>query len=206
MKAREYCCCAIPIVNAGIYAALLEQFALGITAGTLSVATQSSTSQRAKPNNIFLPPFIETYVSCSCRCCNAKRCQVGLRHNLLYRGRHPSVRLHRCLEGEQIGHHPWIPQHTTMFKRPLLRKDRSYSNDICRSTGSSSSLGSLYLSFGSSSPPLDTPRHKLTARRNITLPTRRVAVPLHLQMHQILSATSFHGLMSGSWEDYGLSS
>ena len=61
MKAREYCCCAIPIVNAGIYAALLEQFALGITAGTLSVATQSSTSQRAKPNNIFPRPFIETH-------------------------------------------------------------------------------------------------------------------------------------------------
>jgi len=43
MKAREYCCCAIPIVNAGVYAALLEQIILGIVAGTLSVATPSST-------------------------------------------------------------------------------------------------------------------------------------------------------------------
>jgi len=41
MKPREYCCCAIPIVNAGIYAVLLEQLALGILAGTLSVATPS---------------------------------------------------------------------------------------------------------------------------------------------------------------------
>lgn len=41
MKPRDYCCCAIPIVNAGIYATLLEQFTLGIVAGTLSVATPS---------------------------------------------------------------------------------------------------------------------------------------------------------------------
>jgi len=39
MKPRDYCCCAIPVVNAGIYATLIEQFALGILAGTLSVAT-----------------------------------------------------------------------------------------------------------------------------------------------------------------------
>ncbi|KAH9950482.1 hypothetical protein B0H21DRAFT_723506 [Amylocystis lapponica] len=39
MKPREYCCCAIPIIYAGIYTALTEQFVLGILAGTLSVAT-----------------------------------------------------------------------------------------------------------------------------------------------------------------------
>jgi len=41
MKSREYCCCAIPMVNAGIYATLLEQLAAGILVGTLSVATPS---------------------------------------------------------------------------------------------------------------------------------------------------------------------
>ncbi|KAJ6610088.1 hypothetical protein B0H10DRAFT_2062043 [Mycena sp. CBHHK59/15] len=41
MKAREYCCCAIPLVNAGIYFTLIEQFALGILVGILSVATPS---------------------------------------------------------------------------------------------------------------------------------------------------------------------
>jgi hypothetical protein len=41
-KAREYCCCAIPMVNTGIYAVLLEQTALGILVGTLSIATPSS--------------------------------------------------------------------------------------------------------------------------------------------------------------------
>lgn len=41
MKAREYCCCAIPLVKAGIYTTLIEQFSLGIIIGTLSVATPS---------------------------------------------------------------------------------------------------------------------------------------------------------------------
>lgn len=41
MKAREYCCCAIPLVKAGIYTTLIEQFALGIIIGTLSVGTPS---------------------------------------------------------------------------------------------------------------------------------------------------------------------
>lgn len=39
MKPREYCCCAIPITNAGIYATLLEQIALGVLVGALSFAT-----------------------------------------------------------------------------------------------------------------------------------------------------------------------
>ncbi|KAI0280650.1 hypothetical protein BGY98DRAFT_1185417 [Russula aff. rugulosa BPL654] len=39
MKPREYCCCAIPVINFGIYLTLTEQFVLGILAGTLSVAT-----------------------------------------------------------------------------------------------------------------------------------------------------------------------
>ena len=42
MKPRDYCCCAIPVVNVGIYSTLTEQFALGIIAGTLSIATPQS--------------------------------------------------------------------------------------------------------------------------------------------------------------------
>ncbi|KAG1761906.1 hypothetical protein EDD22DRAFT_953587 [Suillus occidentalis] len=41
MKAREYCCCAIPLVKAGIYTTLIEQLSLGIIIGTLSVGTPS---------------------------------------------------------------------------------------------------------------------------------------------------------------------
>ncbi|KAF8974001.1 hypothetical protein BDZ97DRAFT_1900723 [Flammula alnicola] len=40
-KSRDYCCCAIPMVNAGIYATLIEQTAVGILVGTLSLATPS---------------------------------------------------------------------------------------------------------------------------------------------------------------------
>ncbi|KDQ63666.1 hypothetical protein JAAARDRAFT_29696 [Jaapia argillacea MUCL 33604] len=39
MKPRDYCCCAIPIINAGIYAVLTEQLVLAILTGTLAVAT-----------------------------------------------------------------------------------------------------------------------------------------------------------------------
>jgi len=44
-KPREYCCCAIPLVNAGIYATLIEQTVLGILVGTLAFATPSSKHQ-----------------------------------------------------------------------------------------------------------------------------------------------------------------
>ena len=42
MPQRDYCCCAIPVVYAGIYTTLLEQVVLGVVAGTLSIATPSS--------------------------------------------------------------------------------------------------------------------------------------------------------------------
>ncbi|KAH7931033.1 hypothetical protein BV22DRAFT_1053708 [Leucogyrophana mollusca] len=41
MKPREYCCCAIPLVNPGIYATLTEQFVLGVVVATLAIATPS---------------------------------------------------------------------------------------------------------------------------------------------------------------------
>lgn len=42
MKAREYCCCAIPLVNAGIYITLIEHTFVSLLVGILSVATPSS--------------------------------------------------------------------------------------------------------------------------------------------------------------------
>lgn len=38
---REYCCCAIPLVNAGVYATLIEQIILALAVGILSLATPS---------------------------------------------------------------------------------------------------------------------------------------------------------------------
>jgi hypothetical protein len=59
VKYREYCCCAIPLVNVGIYAVLTEQLALELIVGTLSVATRSSMgpfncSRKKAPDIIFL--------------------------------------------------------------------------------------------------------------------------------------------------------
>ncbi|KAF8622883.1 hypothetical protein AX15_006648 [Amanita polypyramis BW_CC] len=41
MKPRDYCCCAIPLVNAGIYLTVLVQFVVAFLAGILAVATPS---------------------------------------------------------------------------------------------------------------------------------------------------------------------
>lgn len=38
---KEFCCCAIPVYNAGIYLTIAEQFSLGVLLGTLSLATTS---------------------------------------------------------------------------------------------------------------------------------------------------------------------
>jgi len=43
MKSREYCCCAIPMVNAGIYATLIEQLVAGVLIGALAFSTPPST-------------------------------------------------------------------------------------------------------------------------------------------------------------------
>ncbi|EJC98806.1 uncharacterized protein FOMMEDRAFT_161644 [Fomitiporia mediterranea MF3/22] len=41
MKPRDYCCCAIPVMNAGIYVAIAEQFVLGLLVAILALATPS---------------------------------------------------------------------------------------------------------------------------------------------------------------------
>lgn len=57
MKPREYCCCAIPVINFGIYFTLTEQFVLGILAGTLSVATPGSNYAPILPSSLLRPLF-----------------------------------------------------------------------------------------------------------------------------------------------------
>ena len=42
MNARQYCCCAIPLLRAGIYAVLAEQAILAFTVGILALATPHS--------------------------------------------------------------------------------------------------------------------------------------------------------------------
>ncbi|KIY50598.1 hypothetical protein FISHEDRAFT_71637 [Fistulina hepatica ATCC 64428] len=55
MKPREYCCCAIPLVNAGIYSVLSEQFVCGVVVGIVSMATDSIVGA-ATPS--FAPYFL----------------------------------------------------------------------------------------------------------------------------------------------------
>ena len=49
MKPRDYCCCAIPVINAGIYAALAEQFVLALLVAILALATPSCKSLWDRP-------------------------------------------------------------------------------------------------------------------------------------------------------------
>lgn len=94
MKPRDYCCCAIPTVNAGIYATLLEQFTLGIVAGTLSVATPSSEYYPLHRLVAQLTPLR------SCRSRDLFSCEMGVCNNLLCGGRRTTPRLHWRLSGQ----------------------------------------------------------------------------------------------------------
>ena len=42
--AREYCCCAVPVVNAGIYFTLVTNTVLAVLVGALAIATPNSLS------------------------------------------------------------------------------------------------------------------------------------------------------------------
>lgn len=53
MKPREYCCCAIPLVNAGVFSVLVEQLVASVIAGTLAIATPSSMSFIHVPEHPF---------------------------------------------------------------------------------------------------------------------------------------------------------
>ncbi len=79
MKPREYCCCAIPVINIGIYLTLTEQFVLGILAGTLSVATPSSNCAPILPGLLLRPlcPVVGAATPSFARWIFAAVCYVG---------------------------------------------------------------------------------------------------------------------------------
>jgi len=56
---KEYCCCAIPILNAGIYITLTEQFVVAVTAGILAFATPSVVGAS-------VPSFVPTVFAVLC--------------------------------------------------------------------------------------------------------------------------------------------
>jgi len=79
MKPREYCCCAIPVINSGIYLTLTEQFVLGILAGTLSVATPGSNCAPVLPSSLLRPlcPVVGAATPSFARWIFAAICYVG---------------------------------------------------------------------------------------------------------------------------------
>lgn len=79
MKPREYCCCAIPVINSGIYLTLTEQFVLGILAGTLSVATPGSNCAPILPSSLLRPlcPVVGAATPSFARWIFAAICYVG---------------------------------------------------------------------------------------------------------------------------------
>lgn len=90
MKPREYCCCAIPLINAGIYATLTEQFVVAIVVGTLSVATPSS---KRSPHPVF---SAVSPLPLSRRCCNSVVCPCPLGGLLLCSSGNPGSGLPGC--------------------------------------------------------------------------------------------------------------
>ncbi|EAU93054.2 hypothetical protein CC1G_06774 [Coprinopsis cinerea okayama7 len=59
MKPRDYCCCAIPMVNAGIYATLIEQLVVAIVVGALAVGTPAIVGAS-------VPSFASTVLAIVC--------------------------------------------------------------------------------------------------------------------------------------------
>ncbi|KAF8528102.1 hypothetical protein BU17DRAFT_39191 [Hysterangium stoloniferum] len=56
---KDYCCCAIPLLNAGIYITLTEQFIVAITAGILTFATPALVGAS-------VPSFVPTVFAILC--------------------------------------------------------------------------------------------------------------------------------------------
>jgi len=56
---KDYCCCAIPLLNAGIYITLTEQFIVAITAGILTFTTPALVGAS-------VPSFVPTVFAILC--------------------------------------------------------------------------------------------------------------------------------------------
>ncbi len=120
MKPRDYCCCAIPVVNVGIYSTLTEQFALGIIAGSLSVATPQSNGL----------PYLFSFAAHTCcavvgaatpsfaRWIFAIICYVGAMVQVLGFIGVARVRIHNLSTSLfPATHHQWSQEKPVMYRR-----------------------------------------------------------------------------------------
>lgn len=97
MKAREYCCCAIPLVNAGIYLTLTEHVFVSLLVGIVSVATPSSEYY----NFGYLRLYTDnTFFFSSCRGVYALICILDISYHLLCCHRCAAPRIYWCCQGK----------------------------------------------------------------------------------------------------------
>lgn len=119
-KPRDYCCCAIPLVNAGIYATLIEQTAAGLLIGTLSIATPESM----RIHHLNEAPVTNLYHSHSCWRLYLLGCEVDPRNlSLCYYWR-TTLGFHWCLKGKfsptvlvPLSHDSSIQENPSLYRR-----------------------------------------------------------------------------------------
>lgn len=95
-KPRDYCCCAIPLVNAGVYATLIEQTAAGLLIGTLSIATPESMCI----HHFNEAPVTNQFHSHSCWRLYLLGCEVDPRNLSLFCCWRTALGFHWCLKGK----------------------------------------------------------------------------------------------------------
>ena len=95
MKPREYCCCAIPLVNAGIYLTLVVQVVASLLVGILAVATPSS-----EYDTLDIPVYMLIIQFSSCRGVNALICILDIGYHLLCCHRSAAPRIYWCCQGK----------------------------------------------------------------------------------------------------------
>ena len=97
MKPRDYCCCAIPVMNVGIYAALFEQFLLALLVAILSVATPSRMHLiRA----VYVPNKLTLFFSCGRGC--SRICSMDPCCNMFCRGWNTALWLLGSIQGMSL--------------------------------------------------------------------------------------------------------
>lgn len=96
---KEYCCCAIPLLNAGIYITLTEQFVVSVTAGILALVTPSSMSACLAFETCFEDMFLFHY---SCWGICARLCAPRFCYSLLCSSRYSDFWIFGSIQGAYL--------------------------------------------------------------------------------------------------------
>jgi hypothetical protein len=102
MKPRDYCCCAIPVLNAGIYAVLFENFVLALLVAILAVATPSSMYLCLDRHDCQVQVTDHAILSFSRRRSSARIRAMAPFHCMLSCRRRTSIWVLWCLPGKSL--------------------------------------------------------------------------------------------------------